>query len=92
MNNRTVIFYQFNVFYQIMKELEYDLNLNVIQVEEDDILKDKISVLENYIIVSKKKLPYLNKLIFVNLTINIFKFIEKLNIKFLKINLVINHK
>ena len=56
MNNRTVIFYQFNVFYQIMKELEYDLNLNVIQVEEDDILKDKISVLENYIIVSKKKI------------------------------------
>ena len=62
MNNRTVIFYQFNVFYQIMKELEYDLNLKVIQVEEDDILKDKISVLENYIIVSKK-LPYLNQLI-----------------------------
>ena len=48
MNNRTVIFYQFNVFYQIMKELEYDLNLNVIQVEEDDILKDKISVLEKF--------------------------------------------
>ena len=85
MNNRTVIFYQFNVFYQIMKELEYDLNLNVIQVEEDDILKDKISVLENYIIVSKKKLPYLNQLILENFPINIFKFVEKLNIKFLKI-------
>jgi len=86
MNNQVVIFYQFTVFFKIMKELEFDLNLKVIEVLDHDTLQNKIEESENYIIVSNKKdLPYLNQFFLDKFPVNIFKFIEKLNIKFLKI-------
>jgi len=40
MNNQNVIFYQFNSFYKIMREIDVDLNLNILQVLNDDELKE----------------------------------------------------
>ena len=39
MNNQNVILYQFNSFYKIMKELQWDSNLNILEVFNDDELK-----------------------------------------------------
>ena len=84
MNNQNVIFYQFNSFYKIMRELEVDLNLNILQVLNDDELKEKAKNLDNYVVISNINQNFSNQLIIDNYPINIFKFIEKLNLTFLK--------
>ena len=84
MNNQNVIFYQFNSFYKIMRELEVDLNINILQVLNDDEFKEKTKNLDNYVVISNTKQNFSNQLIIENYPINIFKFIEKLNIFFLK--------
>ena len=52
MNNQNLIVYQFNAFYQIVKEIEDELKLSVIEVNDKKLLSENISKLENYIIVS----------------------------------------
>ena len=84
MNNQNVIFYQFNSFYKILRELGADLNLNILQVLNDDELKEKAKNLDNYVVVSNINQNFSNQLIIDNYPINIFKFIEKLNLTFLK--------
>jgi DNA-binding response OmpR family regulator len=84
MNSQNVIFYQFNSFYKIMRELDVDLNLNILQVLNDDECKEKIKNLDNYVVISNTKQNFSNQLIIENYPINIFKFIEKLNLTFLK--------
>ena len=84
MNNQNVIFYQFNSFYKILRELEADLNLNILQVLNDDELKEKAKNLDNYVVISNINQNFSNQLIIDNYPINIFKFIEKLNLTFLK--------
>ena len=84
MNNQNVIFYQFNSFYKIMRELEVDLNINILQVLNDDEFKEKTKNLDNYVVISNIKQNFSNQLIIENYPINIFKFIEKLNLFFLK--------
>ena len=84
MNNQNVIFYQFNSFYKILRELEADLNLNILQVLNDDELKEKTKNLDNYVVISNINQNFSNQLIIDNYPINIFEFIEKLNLTFLK--------
>ena len=85
MNSQTVIVYQFNILYQIIKEIEKDIKINVFEVLDQEELVKKISSLENYIIVSNKNnLINSNLLIFDNLPISVFKIIDKKNIAFLK--------
>ncbi len=67
-----------------MRELEVDLNLNILQVLNDDELKEKTKNLDNYVVISNIKQNFSNQLIIENYPINIFKFIEKLNLFFLK--------
>ena len=85
MNNQNLIIYQFNPLYQILKELEKDLNFSIIESLNEKSLHNKIKNLNNYLVITKKKnLEIENKYIFDQLPIKIFKFIEKLNIKLLK--------
>lgn len=84
MNNQNVIFYQFNSFYKILRELEADLNLNILQVLNNDELKEKTENLDNYVVISNINQNFSNQLIIDNYPINIFKLIEKLNLTFLK--------
>ena len=85
MNNQNLIIYQFNSLYQILKEVEKDLNFSIIESLNEKSLHNKIKNLNNYLVITKKKnLEIENKYIFDQLPIKIFKFIEKLNIKLLK--------
>jgi len=85
MNNQNLIIYQFNSLYQILKEVEKDLNFSIIESLNEKSLHNKIKNLNNYLVITKKKnLEIKNKYIFDQLPIKIFKFIEKLNIKLLK--------
>ena len=85
MNNQNLIIYQFNSLYQILKEVEQDLNFSIIESLNEKSLYNKINKLDNYLVITKKKnLEIKNKYVFDQLPIKLFKFIEKLNIKLLK--------
>ena len=53
MNNHNIIIYKFPILYQILKEL--DLDLNIFKAENEELLKNKVKDLKNYLVVSKKK-------------------------------------
>ena len=85
MNNQNIIVYRFNNLYQILKELEEDINFKIIEILDEKTLKDEIKKLNNYLIITKKKILKLNnQFVLSQLPIKIFKMIEKLNIEFLK--------
>jgi len=87
MSNQNLIIYQFNLFYKIFKEIEKELNFNIIEASNDKALENTINVFENYIIISKKKYSNISsQLIIDKLPINILKVVEKINIEFLKKN------
>ena len=87
MNNQNLIIYRFNSLYQILKELEPELNFKVFEVLNEKLLNNEIKNLKNYLIVTKNEITNKNnQYIFKQQPIKISKFIEKLNIEFLKKN------
>ena len=85
MNNQIIIVYRFNSLYQILKEIEKNINFIVIEVSTEKSLINKIKSLNNFLIVTKKKISNLDHQLILNQSpIKIFKIIEKLNIEFLK--------
>ena len=56
MNNQNLIIYQFNSLYQILKEVEQDLNFSVIESLNEKSLHNKINNLDNYLVITKKKI------------------------------------
>ena len=80
MNNQNLIIYQFPTLYQILKELDLDLNLNIVESENEDLLRNKIKDFKNYLVISKKKISYIDyQLIFNFQPIKLFKLIEDIN-------------
>ena len=85
MNNQIIIVYRFNSLYQILKEIEKNINFSVIEVSTEKSLINETKNLENFLIVTKKQiLNFDHQFILNQLPIQIFKMIEKLNIEFLK--------
>ena len=86
MDKKILIIYKFKIFYEIIKELDKDLNFEIHEVtDESDLIKKTIN-LSNYIIFSKKKLlNKTNQLIINQFPIKISKLTEKINIEFLKL-------
>ena len=85
MSVQNLIIYKFKGLYQILDELNSDLNINVISLNNEKSLKEKIKHLNSFLIISNKKyLSLNNQFILENKPINIFKLIEKINIEFLK--------
>ena len=86
MSSQNLIIYKFTSLYNILEELGLDLNFNIVCIDNENLLNDKINNLNNFLIVSNKKNENLvNQLILNNLPINISKLIEKINIEFLKL-------
>ena len=86
MNNQNLIIYKFARLFQILEELDLDLNFKIIFIDSEFFLNEKIKNLNNYLILSNKKyLNISNQFILDNTPISIFKLIEKINIEFLKI-------
>ena len=85
MNNQNIIVYQFNFLYKILKEIEKEIHFKIINISNEKLLTNEIKNLNNYIIITNKKvLKFNNQFILSQLPINLFKMIEKLNIQFLK--------
>ena len=86
MSIQNLIIYKFNSLYHILEEIGLDLNFNIILVDNENFLNEKVKNLNNYLIISNKKyLNVRNQFVLNNIPINIFKLVEKINIEFLKI-------
>ncbi len=86
MNVQNLIIYKFISLYHILEELSSDINFKIIFVDNKDSLNDKITNLNNYLIISNKKnLDNENQIVIDNTPINIFTLLEKINIEFLKV-------
>ena len=85
MNNQVLIVHQFRSLYQILKELDINLNFKITETLNEKSLINEITDSKNYLIITKKKILNIdNQFIFNQLPIKIFKLVEKLNVKLLK--------
>ena len=86
MSIQNLIIYKFKSLYHILEEIGLDLNFNIIFIYSENSLKEQVSNLNNYLVVSKKNhLDINNQFVLDKIPISIFKLIEKINIEFLKI-------
>ena len=86
MSSQNLIIYKFNELYQILEELNLDLNFNIICANNENYLSDTIKNLNNYLVISNKKYSAIdNQFVLDSGPINIFKLLEKINIEFLKL-------
>ena len=87
MSIQNLIIYRSSILHSILEELSLTLNYKIYDIEDENSLNDKIKNLNNYLIISSKKLSYIdNQLILYNTPINISKLLEKINIEFLKLH------
>ena len=89
MSNQSLIIYRFNSLYQILKELEFELNFNIAEVDSVASLNKSVKNLNNYLIITQDKIPNIKyQFIFNFFPIKILKLIEKVNIEFMKNNFI----
>ena len=74
MNNQTLVIYDLNILYQILKEIEDNLNFALIKIDKNKIEDQNVKNKDNILIISKKKINFADNQII----------IETINIKFLK--------
>ena len=86
MSIQNLIIYKFSSLYHILEEIGLDLNFNILFADNENSLKEKVSNLNNYLVISNKNhLVIKNQFVLDKIPINIFKLIENINIEFLKI-------
>ena len=56
MNNQTLVIYDLNILYQILKEIEDNLNFALIKIDKNKIEDQNVKNKDNILIISKKKL------------------------------------
>ena len=92
MNKQSIIIYDFEILFIILKEIKENLKFEIFNfIKNDEISKLDNSTYGNYLIVVKSLSNFINKdiekkklYLIENLPIKIDKFIEKINIQLLK--------
>ena len=85
MLTQNLIIYKFSQLYHILEEIKLDLNFNILFANNENILNDKIKNLNNYLIITDREYSNIDHQFVLNETpVNISKFVEKINIEFLK--------
>ena len=83
---KNLIIYKFSQLYHILKEIELDLNFNILFADNENILSNTIKNLNNYFIITDREYPnFINQFVLNDTPVNISKFVEKINIEFLKV-------
>ena len=87
MNTQNLIIYRYPIMYQILKELEKDLNFRIIKTLNENSLEKETENLKDYLVITKIKLANTdNQLLLENAPIKIIKLMEIINIEFLKLH------
>ena len=85
MNNQYLFIYQFKNLYQILKEIDQNLNFEIKNIPNEKNLNNEINDLKSYLVITKNEIPNIkNQFVLGQLPIKISKLIEKLNVEFLK--------
>ena len=85
MNKQHLIIYDFIELFSILNEIQENLNFNLLNVSKKEFEQLKLEELNNFLIISKKKIPNLkNQFVLDNYPLKISKIIESININFLK--------
>jgi len=83
---QSLVIYKSISLYNIFNELRSNLNFNIIFEDNKNFLNKKKINFENYLIISNKEhLAIDNEIFLDNLPINIFKLLDLINVKFLKL-------
>ena len=86
---QNLIIYKFSQLYHILEEIELDLNFNILFVDNENTLKDTIKNLNNYLIITDREYSNISHQFVLNdIPVNISKFVEKINIEFLKVQFI----
>ena len=86
MNNQNLIIYENESLYDVLYEISDQLQFSILKLNKKDLIKLNTFQNNSFLFITEKKIPNISNQIILNkLPLNIFKFIEKLNIEFLKI-------
>ncbi len=85
MNNQTLVIYEFDIMYDILKEIESHLNFKLINISKNNLKDFNLTNNQDHLIISQKNIKgQSNQIIIDKLPIEITKLIESININFLK--------
>ena len=85
MDKQNLIIFKFKFLCEIFEELEENLNFKIFDISDEKTLMDKSNILQNYLIITKKKIDDTNNQFILNqIPIKFSNLIENLNIQFLK--------
>ena len=85
MNSKTLIIFEYKILFEILNEISESLNFKIIQCDENEYNNIRFDPKVDYLVVSRKKLKSIkNLLVLDNRPIKVNKFIEIVNINFLK--------
>jgi hypothetical protein len=85
MNNQTLVIYDFDTLYQILKEIDNYLNFKLINIDKNNLDKQNVFNMDNFLIASNKKINDIdNNIVIDQLPIELAKLVENININFLK--------
>ena len=85
MSTRILIIYEYQILYQILKEIDENLNFEIIQSNNKDFKELKFNSKNNYLIITRNKVEGIqNSLILNNIPVKLEKLIEIINVNFLK--------
>ena len=55
MNNQTLIIYDFNIIFEILKEIKNHLSFEIVSINKNKLEKSHLENNYNFLIISKKK-------------------------------------
>ena len=85
MNSKTLIIFEYQILFEILSEIRESLNFKIIQCDENEYNNIQFDPKVDYLVVSSKKLKNIkNLLVLENKPIKVNKFLEIVNINFLK--------
>ena len=91
MDKQNLIIFKHNCFYNVMKELEENLNFKIFEASDEKILNKVKNNLKNYLIITSKKINDINNQYILDKSpTKLNKLIESFNIRFLKVNFIEN--
>lgn len=86
MNKQKILIYDFIELFHIFDELKNELNLELIEIKKNKLLKNSLFNIEDYLVISKEMIPGINNLFLVNsFPTKMVKLVERLNISFLRL-------
>ena len=85
MNFRKLVIFKFSTLYYILKEIEQELHFNIIEINNENLLKREIKNLKDYLVVTNSFFMNINnQYVLDQIPIKVSKLVEKLNVIILR--------